>query len=74
MALTILLTGILLIWLSEAWAAYRAFKLGLSKGLLSLFLPGYVLLLAKRNGYYQSFFVSWVLGIVLLVLGGVVLK
>ncbi len=73
MALTILLTGILIVWISEGWAAYRAFKLGLSKGFLSLFLPGYVFFLAKRNGYYQSFFVSWVLGIALLVLGAVLL-
>jgi hypothetical protein len=69
MALTAVLTGILLVWLSEAWAAYRAFRLGLAKGLLALLMPGYVLLLAKRYGYYQPFFISWASGLALIVLG-----
>jgi hypothetical protein len=74
MAITFILLGVLIVALSEAWAAFRAFRLGLTKGAFALLVPGYVLLLAKRHGYYQRFFVSWVFGIALLVLGATLIS
>jgi hypothetical protein len=69
MATTLILVGLLTVMLSEIWAAYRAFRLGLAKGALAIMVPGYVLFPAKRHGYYQHFLISWVIGLALVAVG-----
>ena len=69
MAATMIVAGLFIMVLADVWAMYSAFRLGLAKGTLGLILPGYVALLAKRNGFYGRTFITWVAGASLVALG-----
>lgn len=69
MAAAMIITGFFIMMLSWGWAWYRAFRLGPSKGALALLVPGYVDLLAKRNGFYRRISVTWAIGAGLVALG-----
>ena len=69
MASALLLIGFLLVAIAEVWAMYRAFRLGVVRGVLGMLFPGYVLFLARRFGFYQSFFIVWGAGLFFMAAG-----
>lgn len=70
---TILLTGLVIILLSQLYVTSMTFKLSPVKGILCLVIPGYALFCAKRHGFYGKFFATYVVGILGLVVGGAIL-
>ena len=70
---TALLTGLLIILLSQLYVTAMTFKISPVKGILCFVIPGYALFCAKRHGFYGKFFAAYVIGITGLVVGGSIL-
>ena len=71
---TALLSGLLIAFIAQMYLTAMIFKVEPGKAFISLFIPGYIFLLAKRNGLYGKFLVSYVLGLIIFVIGGVILS
>lgn len=71
---TLLLAGLVTLFIAQLYALIKVFALSPIKGLLCFIIPGYVLLAAKRYGFYWRFFLVYIGGIVGLVAGGAMLS
>jgi hypothetical protein len=69
-----LLSGMAIAFLAQLYLSLMLFKFDAGKAFVALFIPGYVFLLAKRHGLFSHFLKFYVLGLVLLVIGGVILS
>ncbi len=69
-----LLSGMAIAFLAQLYLSLKLFKFDAGKAFAALFIPGYVFLLAKRHGLFSDFLKFYILGLVLLVIGGVILS
>lgn len=67
---TILLSGIAVMVLAQLYATVMVFVVNPLKGILCLIIPGYVLFVAKREGFYRKFLIMFAAGALGLIIGG----
>jgi hypothetical protein len=60
--------------LAQLAAAVIAFRVSALQGMLALFIPGYVLLVAKRHGVYWKIVGPWLGGLVVFAVGSILLS
>jgi hypothetical protein len=70
----LLFGGLIIAALAQVVAAVIAFRLSALQGVLALFVPGYVLLVAKRCGVYWQIVGPWLGGLVASGVGSVLLS
>jgi hypothetical protein len=68
-----ILVGLVVATLAQVLGAALAFKTNVVHGILSLVVPGYMLVIAKRHGFYGLLVGTWFAGVVAAVVGTVLL-
>mgnify|MGYP001553759384 CR=1 FL=1 len=71
---SLLFGGLIIAALAQLVAAVLAFRLSALQGVLALFVPGYVLLVAKRCGFYWQIVGPWLGGLLAFTVGSVLLS
>jgi hypothetical protein len=69
-----LLLGMFLLIAAQLYVTAMTFKINPRRGMLCFVIPGYALLVAKRNGFYGKFLAAFGLGFLGLVTGGGILS
>jgi len=70
----VMLIGIVLAIGAQLVGAAIAFRSSVLKGVLSLLVPGYILIVLRREGMYGKIVGSWVAGILGMVIATVILS
>ncbi|MCA1325404.1 hypothetical protein [Herbaspirillum sp. alder98] len=66
----LLLAGLAIMAAAQVYVTLKTFAVSALKGVLCFVIPGYALLIAKRQGFYGKFLLSYILGILGIVIGG----
>ena len=67
-----ILLGICMASAAQIYGAVRTLRVSAIDGVLCLLVPGHVLFVAKRDGYYSRVVALWLGGIVCIAIGTVV--
>lgn len=70
----ILMSGIVIALLGQLYASVMAFKVSIAKGILCLIVPGYLLVLGKKHGFFTPSVRIWFGGVLLMAVGTVMLS
>ncbi|TAK91565.1 MAG: hypothetical protein EPO06_04810 [Burkholderiaceae bacterium] len=69
MGTSILLLGLAVAFLAQIYGTFRAFKVSALQGILCFVIPGWLLFVAKRHGFYQPVVGVWFAGVVAIIIG-----
>ena len=70
----VLMAGIVVCLLAQLYGGIKSFKVSVKEGLLCIVVPAYILVSAKRYGYYKPMTVAWLAGATGMVIGTVLLS
>jgi len=70
----VVLAGLAIVIIAQIFGAIMVFNVSLLKGVLSLIIPGYFLMVLRREGMYGRVVGSWAFGIVCMIIGTVALS
>ncbi len=70
----LIVSGFLVTIVSQLVGAFLSFRLSVIKGVLSIFIPGYLLLAMHRSGHYRSIVGAWCFGVVAAIIGVILLS
>lgn len=68
-AKVLILSGMALSMLAQIVGMFLIFSVSVMKAFFCLIIPGYIFLALKQHGYYKQVIGTWLLGVVLLVIG-----
>jgi len=71
---TVLLGGIVIALLSQLYGGIKAFKVSAVDGILCIVVPVYVLVCARKYGFYKLMIGTWFLGVGGMVVGTIILS
>ena len=70
----VLMTGIVVCLLAQLYGGIKSFNVSVKEGLLCLVVPAYILVSAKKFGYYKPMTLAWLMGATGMVIGTVLLS
>lgn len=70
----VLMTGIVVCLLAQVYGGIKSFKVSVIEGLLCMVVPAYILVSAKKYGYYRPMTFAWLTGATGLVIGTALLS
>lgn len=69
-----ILIGMAVAFLAQILGAIVVFRVSVLKGVLSLLVPGYILVVLKRQGLYKPIVDAWLAGLLGIVAGTIILS
>jgi hypothetical protein len=69
-----ILIGMAVAFVAQIVGAIVVFRVSVLKGVLSLLVPGYILLVLKRQGLYKPIIGAWLAGLLGIVAGTIILS
>ncbi len=70
----VMMTGIVVCLLAQLYGGIKSFKVSIKEGMLCIVVPAYILISAKKYGYYKQMTIAWLTGATCMVIGTVLLS